>query len=130
MEHSNFRSGPCRRPNAIAASLPAKQAADRATLLRWLLVLSSLALLAADAAPAKAAIHDNANIFSPEAEQRAAQRISEIRQKFGKDLLIESHPSVRPTVRPSTSRRATASSWTGPPNGPKPRASTAWRSSW
>src|SRR5687768_18095299 len=84
-----------RRPRAvaIAATLPAQKATSRTNLVRWLAVLTALTLLAA-AAPARAQVRDQADVFSPDAEQKAQQAIDQIQQKHKKRLLIESYAAV------------------------------------
>jgi hypothetical protein len=90
-----------RRPRtvAIAASLPAEKAASRTNLLRWLTVLTALALVAAVAAPVRAQVHDYAEVFSPEAERKAQATIDQISQKHKRELLVESYKAVPPEKR-------------------------------
>src|SRR5688572_27284293 len=94
MQHAT--PSPVRRPRAvaIAANLPAHKADARANLLRWLTVLTALALVAAVAAPVRAQVHDYAGVFSPEAERKAQQTIDQIRQKHKRELLVETYKDV------------------------------------
>src|SRR3954449_13028159 len=60
------------------------------------LLAASVALLAvAPAARAAGAVHDNANLFKPEAVQQAQQVIQQIEQTHKRELLIETYPSIQ-----------------------------------
>ena len=39
-------------------------------------------------------MHDNAHLFKPETVQQADQMIRQIKQQHGRDVLIETYPSI------------------------------------
>src|SRR5215208_4718658 len=100
MQHHLLPRHPRRRPTVVAATFPTDRvSAARMNLLRWLVVLSALALVAAIAAPVRAQIHDNANLFSPQAEQKAMDAIQQLKQRHHRTLLVETFPTVPPEKR-------------------------------
>jgi uncharacterized membrane protein YgcG len=60
----------------------------------WSLALLTLAALAARSAAVAPEIKDEAKFFSPDAVKKANAEIREIMRKYGKDLLIETFPTV------------------------------------
>jgi thiol peroxidase len=76
--------------------LVSPRGAPRRRLPAALVLLAPLVLAALSPAAARGQIRDNAALFSPAAEQEATRAVEQIRQRFGRTLLIETYRAVPP----------------------------------